>query len=517
MIALSGRSTAARVVRNSLANYGGNIVGLAAGFFLTPFLVRSLGDTGYGAWILVGSISSYFWLLDFGLGASVTKFVSELKATGDRARLNAVVSSSFALLAIVGIVAFVVSCGVAQMVDRFFVLPEDLVADVQTMIVVTGVALLVSFPLGVFGGALRGYQRYDILNLIVIITTIVNTALSILVVQQGFGLVGLAVVGLVTNLLVGGGRWVCARWVDSELTLSPSLVRIAVLREITNFSAWVFVINLATQVVYRSSPIIIAAILGVALVTPFALANSLIQYLRRLVDPILAVLLPAYAELSAVDDTERVRRLFVGGSRAVGAISLPMVLAMVLLGRPFIDLWVGEGYEQTGLLLVLLAPPLFLSFLVAAGDKLLWAKGKVRVNSYVAIADTVLNLGLSIILTLAIGLPGVALATLISVLTTNGLWLMPYICREAGLPARDYLTRVLLPIFVPAVPATAVVLLLAPVFGVGGYMPLALLGACCAASYWGTYLALNARTETFALLASLRSRLVGRRLVADAP
>ena len=89
----SGSSTAARVVRNSLANYGGNIVGLVAGFILTPFLVRSLGDAGYGAWILVGSISSYFWLLDFGLGASVTKFVSELKATGDRSRLNAVLSS----------------------------------------------------------------------------------------------------------------------------------------------------------------------------------------------------------------------------------------------------------------------------------------------------------------------------------------------------------------------------------------------------------------------------------------
>jgi O-antigen/teichoic acid export membrane protein len=322
---------------------------------------------------------------------------------------------------------------------------------------------------------------------------------------------------MITNLLVGGGRWVCARWVDPELALSPSLVRIAVLRDITNFSAWVFVINLATQVVYRTSPIIIAALLGVALVTPFALANSLIQYLRRMVDPVLAVLLPAYAELSAVDDAERVRRLFVGGSRAVGAISLPMVLAMVLLGRPFIDLWVGEGYEQTGVLLFLLAPPLFLSFLVAAGDKLLWAKGKVRVNSYVAIVDTVLNLGLSVTLTLAVGLPGVALATLISVLTTNGLWLMPYICREAGLPARAYLTRVLWPIFVPAAPATAVVLLLTPVIGVASYLSLVLLGACCAGSYWGTYLALNARSETFALVAGIRSRLVGRHLVAGAP
>lgn len=499
-----------KIVRNSVANYGGTIVGLAAGFLLTPYLIRALGDAGYGAWVLVGSISSYFWLLDFGLGSSVTKLVSELHATGDRRRLNAVVASSVALLAVVGLVSLVVSWVVAGFADAFFVLSPEIAADVRTMIVLTGITALVSFPLGVYGGVLRGYQRYDLLNLMVIVSTVTNTVLSVAVAYLGFGLVGLTFVGLVTNLIVGVGRLLLARRYDPGLDLWPTSFSVSVLRDITSFSAWVFVINLAVQVVYRTSPIIIAALLGVSLVTPFALASTLVQYVKRFVDPILAVLLPAYAELSAVDDRATIRRLFLEGSRAVGVIAMPMALGLVLLGRPFIRLWVGPEYDASGDLLVLLVPPMFLSFLVAAGDKLLWAQGKIRVNSYVAIADTVLNLGLSVGLSLLWGLPGVALATLLSVGLTNGLWLLPYICRECDVPLREYAGRVLAPIFVPALPTAALILGLVRVFPVDGYAQLLVVAATCALTYWACFAVVSGKDERRRWVSTLRTAMPAR-------
>jgi len=502
--------TSGKIIRNSVANYGGSLAALAAGFLVTPFLIRSLGDAGYGAWVLVGSISSYFWLLDFGLGSSVTKFVSELHATGRREKLNAVVATSGALLGLVGLVSLVGSIVVAELADSLFLLTPELAPDVRAMIYLTGITLLVSFPLGVFGAVLRGYQRYDLLNLVVVVSTVANAALSVLVVQLGFGLVGLTLVGLVTNLLVGVGRLVMARRVDPGLTFWPTSVSWAVLREISNFSAWVFVINVATQVVYRTSPIIIASLLGVALVTPYAIATSLVQYVRRFVDPVLAVLLPAYAELAAVQDTASVRRLFVEGSRAVGVIAMPMVLGLVLLGKPFIALWIGPEYEVSGELLILLAPPLFLSFLVATGDKLLWARGQIRVNSYVAIADTVLNLALSVGLALTLGLPGVALATLLSVFVTNGLWLMPYICHQCEMQVRDYLRLVLVPVLVPAVPAAAVVLALRELVPVDGYVQVLVCGAICALAYWSLFAVLSGRDERRRWLSALRTAMPAR-------
>lgn len=484
-----------KIVRNSIANYGGNLAGLVVGFLLTPFLVHSLGDSQYGAWVLVGSLGSYFWLLDFGLGASVTSFVSRYRATGEQERLNSVVVSSIALLSVVGLLSLAGSVALALTVDLFFHLPPEVVPEVRAMIYVTGIALTISFPLGVFGGVLRGYQRYDLVNLVGATSTVANALLSVLVVKMGFGLVGLSAVGLLTNLMVGGGRLALAMRLDRGLRVRPFLARPSTLREIAGFSVWVFVINVSVQVVYRTAPVIISAILSVAQVTPYAIANSLAQYLRRFVDPILAVLLPAYSELSAVQDSDRTRQLFFEASKAVGAVSMPMAMGLMLLGKPFIGLWMGPGYEWAGTLLYLFVPPIFLSFLVAAGDKLLWAKGKVRVNSYVALADTVLNLSLSIGLAHVLGLVGVAMAPLLSVMVTNGLWLLPYICREAGVPVRVYLSSVVRPLLIAAAPSTAAVLALMSLVGTGGYLQIALLGASHVAVYWTVFFLAASKEE----------------------
>lgn len=150
---------------------------------------------------------------------------------------------------------------------------------------------------------------------------------------------------------------------------------------------------------------------------------------------------------------------------------------------------------------------MLLSFLVATGDKLLWAAGKVRVNSYVAVVDMALNLTLSVTLAQLMGVMGVAVATLLSVLATNGLWLLPYICREAGVPFSRYLGSVVKPLMVPVVPSGALVLLVMQWLGSVGYLQLAVLAVVCAASYWLTFLALGRREERLRWWSVVRNAL----------
>lgn len=48
-------------------NIAGMAVGILAGFVVAPFLVRRLGETSYGLWIPIGSLTGYFGLLDLGV------------------------------------------------------------------------------------------------------------------------------------------------------------------------------------------------------------------------------------------------------------------------------------------------------------------------------------------------------------------------------------------------------------------------------------------------------------------
>ena len=51
------------VLRNIFSNWASYLVTAVVGFFLAPYVVHQLGNTGYGLWTLVLSLTGYFGLL----------------------------------------------------------------------------------------------------------------------------------------------------------------------------------------------------------------------------------------------------------------------------------------------------------------------------------------------------------------------------------------------------------------------------------------------------------------------
>ena len=100
-----------RILRNSFSNWSSYLVTAVVGFMLTPIVVQSLGNTRYGLWTLVLSITGYFGLLDLGIRSSVSRFLTRHLALNDQTGLNRTASTAFVILACGGIVAFLGTAG----------------------------------------------------------------------------------------------------------------------------------------------------------------------------------------------------------------------------------------------------------------------------------------------------------------------------------------------------------------------------------------------------------------------
>src|SRR5262249_49556845 len=70
------KGTRRAVVRNAVWNCSGLIISMLVGFFIAPFLIHRLGDSTYGLWIIIGSLTSYFGVLDLGVRGSVGRNVA---------------------------------------------------------------------------------------------------------------------------------------------------------------------------------------------------------------------------------------------------------------------------------------------------------------------------------------------------------------------------------------------------------------------------------------------------------
>src|SRR3954465_6368762 len=99
------------LARNIFWNGAGTLFDAAVALVITPILIKGLGDTPYGIWILIGSLSSYFGLLDIGVRGSVGRFIAFHRGAGDRAAVNATISTAMALCSVSALIVLVVSVG----------------------------------------------------------------------------------------------------------------------------------------------------------------------------------------------------------------------------------------------------------------------------------------------------------------------------------------------------------------------------------------------------------------------
>src|SRR5437773_2192569 len=93
------------MTRNLIWNWTGIVFSMASGFLMAPFLIHRLGDTHYGLWLLLASLTSYFCLFDLGTRSAVGRNVAFYRAKGDQEGVNAVFNTALVLLLGAGLLA----------------------------------------------------------------------------------------------------------------------------------------------------------------------------------------------------------------------------------------------------------------------------------------------------------------------------------------------------------------------------------------------------------------------------
>src|SRR5712692_3971909 len=93
------------IVRNVFSNWGSYVIAMAINFFLSPYLVHHLGNTGYGVWTLILSLTGYLGLLDLGVRGAVTRYLAKFHTEADHEKASHVASSAMLIFSLAGLLA----------------------------------------------------------------------------------------------------------------------------------------------------------------------------------------------------------------------------------------------------------------------------------------------------------------------------------------------------------------------------------------------------------------------------
>ena len=427
------------IFKNVSSSWFGLGVNILVGIFLSPVILHHLGDTAYGIWILIFSVTGYYGLFDLGIRSSVVRYVSTYTATNDQEGLAKLINTSLATYAAIGAVAVVVTLGCSLFVDRIFRIPADFLPTARLLFLMVGTAVALGFPTGVFGGILEGLQRFYFVNLTNVVSTLLRAALIVFVLQRGYGLLTVALITVVLPLISSMARAVIALRV-LPLRFGWRYVDRSAFREIANYSAVSFILMIGYKLRYKTDEVVIGTFLSVTAITYFSIGDRLLDYAAEVVGSLAQIFVPMAGQSHAKGDANRLRTIWIAGNRACALIIFPITALLMILGKSIITAWVGAKYvAQSYPVLLVLALPMMFTLAQGASTRILYGMAKHRPLAFVTLMESIANLILSIVLIRPFGIIGDAFGTAIPLMLTSIVFMPRHMCRLMGVRIGTYL------------------------------------------------------------------------------
>ncbi len=407
--------------RNLAANWFSHGANLVVMFFLTPFIIHTLGGLEYGIWSLLMVLTGYMGFLDLGVRASTSRYIILYLGSGEHDRVDETVRTSLGFFSGVGVLmlggGLVLGWGFGGL---FKSVPAEYHQLVAILLPALAVNLWVSAVGAVFSSVLIAHDRFDLTRGVDLAVLAVRTAGTVFALVWGYGIIGLTVVAVVCSLLGMVSNYVVAKRLYPSLRVWPLKLTGSRLRELMVFGVAAFIGAIANKIVGQTDLVVVGALISVPMVTVYSVGAMLVYYFGTFVSLIGSTFFPSVQRAVSRGERGSVQWYYFRQVRLALVFGLPAYIGFIVFGHAFLRLWMegpefpAQSVSQAALVMVVLSVSKIVFLPGIGAGQLLAAFGRIRFNAIIAIVEAVLNLGLSIffVAVLGWGLLGVAAGTL---------------------------------------------------------------------------------------------------------
>lgn len=405
-------------------------VTMVVGLIALPFLLEWLGEERYGAWRAATDWYGYLSLLELGIGGALLPLLARAVGQDDRAAARTTMAAG--IRAYARQTALMVLGGLVLVVAIRYVVPvsEHNRPDLTRAALVATAALLLT-PLLTLRHLTEARQEGYRVNLLLLLQSLIITSAALLLAYSGWGITGQMLA------LLAGGVFFFGVLTARELRRDPGITR-ATLEPVRESEAWrelwrlnrpTLIRQLCGRVSVMSDRIIVAALLGPAMVVPLFVTQRLAELAQGQMQGIGTATWAGLAELHARGERETFNARLLELTGLVAAWSIAVLVPIVAYNHHFVRLWVGGERYAGDLVTIVVGVNGLLLALITLWDWAFGGTGQVARLVPVSIVSTVINLSLSLALTPRYGVAGPLLGTMCATLLTAA-WYVPVLLRR---------------------------------------------------------------------------------------
>lgn len=414
---------------------------IAMPFAVRTIIIYRLGMDYLGLNSLFTSVLQVLNLAELGVGSAMVFAMYRPIAEKNIAEINALLRLYKRYYRLIGAIIFVIGICIIPFLDKLISgeSPEDI--NIYIIYVIQLFSTVVSYWLFSYKSSIIvAHQRNDVINILHLIVQFaqytVQIVMLLLIPNYYVYIIILPIFQIISNILTA----VMAKKMFPEYTPVGNL-SVEKTRKINGSIKDLFTSKLGSVVLNSADSIVISAFLGLNML---AIYNNYYYIMSSVVGFITIILQSITAGIgnSFITETkEKNYRNFKIFSFMMSWVSGVCVVCFMCLYQPFINIWVGENNMLSIYAVVMLCAYFYLNQINSLFNTFKDAAGMWHEDRYRPITVALVNLGLNIISVQFIGIYGVILSTVVSILFIGMPWIIYNLFSKVfqGCSVRDYI------------------------------------------------------------------------------
>lgn len=399
------------------------------GLFMTPFILKYVTKEEYAIYYIAADILIWLSIIQLGVAPAFTSRTGHMIGAQRSGEISSLASSAWGTQIMSATLLVVIGYILSDNLEAWFP-TENKISGLGTIffIMVINAALVIVSQ--VFSSLMIANKQIHIDNLIKIFILVFNTGLAVFLLLKGWHLMGLALSGLVSTVLLLVINYYRVRVSLPGIRFRLLDWRWQETKQLVKQGSWFTLGGIAGILIVSMDRIIVGKFVSVELVANLIITYKLFSLSEKALSKVVDVSRPYLSQMYGRKDFTKLKGAY--SFLTVFALFSASLIGVIIfiINKHFIQFWVGDGFYLGDSINLLLTMNFILQFAILPNRALLASTMyKLGPQNSVRILEGLLNLGLSIVLAHYMGVFGVILASIVATVLLSNV-LMNALCEQ---------------------------------------------------------------------------------------
>lgn len=402
-----------RVSGAGLANVSYLVIQSLLFVVMTPLVLKALGPKLYGLWTILAAITGFASLGNFGIGAGVTKYVSEF-SVGENAGadISGVVSFSFLFILLTGLLTGMLLFLLRHWIAAKMARQAGEAMPLASALVIIAFGITIVFLIQLPKSILFGLVHHKVVGAIDVAQSVTILGAALIIGLNGGGIVALALSLVLINLAFLLILSVVALQVTRSFVLHFTLNR-GLARKMLRYSLFAWIAGLGSMLFSQADRVLVGIFLGPAAAGAYSICTGVAARLNSLASSATLVLVPFASSYQAQGKNPEVAKAYLHLLRLIGCLLAAIGIVLIFWSNHILSIWISPQFAHSyGRVFEILILAYALFSMIAPGYYISFGLGSPAMPALVNICGALLMLTLISLLSPPLGLTGAALANI---------------------------------------------------------------------------------------------------------